>query len=458
MMNVIAISLMIASMAFAGVWSPAPQEDGGGEQVIMKGGHRAVVVEYADDNAGKGNTKVSISPPLTSSSLEEQLSSAAAAVAGVSQDAKKAAVGAVGQDEAHGWGPGELICDAFGKCKHKISGAIYKAKNKVTETAHEVEEGAKETVDSAIDKAKDLSSKVTDAAERGKDEAKRSVSRAKEAAEDTAEDLVEKAGEAKRRVSRARDAVQDKTEELKHRGKATIEKAGEAAEKEISGIAKRAKEVAYDVVSFLVPKQLFKSLIRVVHLLGFATAYGTATWVTFAMSHLLARSLPRQQFGVVQSRVYPVYFKALASSVGLALLGHLFGRSRRPEVSNEAWRFQVYNLVASIALVLVNLLYLEPRATKVMYERMKIEKEEGRGVSFQATRLDEPTDHTGTPPSATTTTTAAQRREDVGEAKMKMERLNKRLRKLNSYSSLLNVMTLMGLTWHLVYLSQRLCL
>lgn len=79
-----------------------------------------------------------------------------------------------------------------------------------------------------------------------------------------------------------------------------------------------------------------------------------------------------------------------------------------------------------------------------MFERLKMEKEEGRGIE----------DIAGEAAIATSTPTQAVEREVV---KSRMVGLNKRLKKLNSYSSLLNLLTLMALTWHLVYLSHRFC-
>ncbi|KAM0977039.1 hypothetical protein EV1_019636 [Malus domestica] len=38
-----------------------------------------------------------------------------------------------------------------------------------------------------------------------------------------------------------------------------------------------------------------------------------------------------------------------------------------------------YNLIAALSMILFNMMYLEPRSTKVMFERTKIKKEEGRG-------------------------------------------------------------------------------
>jgi hypothetical protein len=112
-----------------------------------------------------------------------------------------------------------------------------------------------------------------------------------------------------------------------------------------------------------------------------------------------------------------------------------------------------------------------------MFERMKVEKEEGRGrdmadiidppavpVATAATTTPTaagartPTDGTGTMRTAktTTTTTSSATAPDAEMAKSKVVMLNKRLKQLNSYSSLCNVLSLMALTWHLVHLARRL--
>lgn len=106
-----------------------------------------------------------------------------------------------------------------------------------------------------------------------------------------------------------------------------------------------------------------------------------------------------------------------------------------------------------------------------MFNRLKLEKEEGRGRdrsnaptrvmdtvvsdstgAFPTTTTTTGTTGTVTTAATTTTTSAGRVEEDV--VKTKLDGLDKRLKKLNSYSSLLNIMSLMGLTWHLVYLSQ----
>uniref|UniRef100_A0A0E0LYZ9 TMEM205-like domain-containing protein n=1 Tax=Oryza punctata TaxID=4537 RepID=A0A0E0LYZ9_ORYPU len=263
------------------------------------------------------------------------------------------------------------------------------------------------------------------------------------------------AGRAARKAARAEEAVKAK--------------AGKAASN-LSDIARRARDVASDAAAYLLggPREAARTATAVMHLLGFATAYGVSVWVTFVSSYVLAAALPRQQLGMVQSKLFPVYFRAVAYGIGLALAAHLLGRER----SSLAARAQSFNLLAALALVLANMLLLEPKATKVMFERMKVEKEEGRGRDM-ADIVDPPVVTVAAGNTATTTTTvptavpaarnpadgaatgnnnmaakssAAPAPVDAQTSKNRVVRLNQRLKKLNGYSSLCNVLCLMALT------------
>ncbi|XP_010682507.2 uncharacterized protein LOC104897327 [Beta vulgaris subsp. vulgaris] len=418
MMNLIAISLITTSLVVSGLFSPNPEKNGGKqEQVIIKEGHRSVVVEYGDD-ISDGNTKVLISSPQPNKGpIDETLSHATASVAGKAQDMKEKAQDVVtGLNGPHGARPRELICDAYGKCKHKIAGVWSKAKEKAAEAEEVVEEVVEKTMDIA--------------------------SIAGRKAEETGEVIKEK---------------------------------GEKGEKELFDIVKRGKEVLFDVIWYVfgIWREILSLIMSVSELIGMSIAYGVGIWVTFVMSHVLAGVLPKQQFGIVQSKIYPVYFKVMIGSIGLSLVGYMMGEKGKM-LNNKTHMVQFYNLLSSLLLVLGNLLFLEPRATKAMFDRMKLEKEEGRGrdrVSAPTRVIDTVVDDsTGPIPTTTTTTTttaaggtttapastAPARTPEDDAAKTKLAKLDNRLKKLNSYSSLLNIMTLMGLTWHLVYLSQRL--
>lgn len=93
-----------------------------------------------------------------------------------------------------------------------------------------------------------------------------------------------------------------------------------------------------------------------------------------------------------------------------------------------------------------------------------MEKEEGRGrddfVGEGISKASEPTSVTNIPAATKTReapSPAAMASEQEAAVKCRItSRLNVRLKKLNANSSLLNVLTLMALTWHLVYLGQHL--
>ena len=91
-----------------------------------------------------------------------------------------------------------------------------------------------------------------------------------------------------------------------------------------------------------------------------------------------------------------------------------------------------------------------------MFERMKLEKEEGRGGGMDGFNIADPCSSgverspADREPLKTTDTL------EQAQVMSKIRRMNERLKKMNSYSSLLNLATLMTLSWHLVYLAHRL--
>ncbi|XP_010244844.1 PREDICTED: uncharacterized protein LOC104588560 [Nelumbo nucifera] len=537
MMNVLALSLVLSSLVAAGLWSPQIERHKPDDQeVIVKNGHRVVVVEY--EKQGPRNTRVSISPEETGTThklveaADKTYSSTAggksseAAAEGVLETAKEkfkeassvlpnlgqgistsvhsksppthdirsisSAVGGKASEAAEGVlettkeklkeassvlpnlgqgtstsvpstsqqfppvhdarsGTRELVCDAFGKCKHKIAEAMGKTKEKVADKAHAVEEGAKGTVETV------------------KHAGETAVERTKSAGEDLASNLADKMKSAGQEVADKAMKAEEKTEEVAEQVKTSVDLTKRRAQQNLTEIFRRGREVAYDAAMYAVSPETVSSLMGLLELIGFATAYGMCVWVTFVSSHVLAGALPRQQFGVVQSKIYPVYFRAMAYSIGTALVAHFLGRQGRV-VSGPAETLQAYNLLGYLVMVLVNLLYLEPQATKVMFERMKAEKEEGRGRDVDTvaepppvsglTTTTTPTASGGAKPigttGTTTTTSSRAKLAEQEEAKTRLGKLNQRLKQLNTYSSFLNVLTLMGLTWHLVYLGQRL--
>lgn len=92
-----------------------------------------------------------------------------------------------------------------------------------------------------------------------------------------------------------------------------------------------------------------------------------------------------------------------------------------------------------------------------MFERMKVEKEEGRGIDMADATTAEPGPATSKKPStsrAPATTMKVAGDEQQG-AKSELVQLNGKLRRLNTFSSFLNILALMSLSWHLVHLARQ---
>lgn len=328
MINVLGLCLLATSLVTASIFSPNPtQQHKQAANTIVKEGHRVIVVEYDQD--GYQNTKISISPEqphheedftkIDSNNIidnaKDKIKEASSVLPnmgqGISQDPS--------QHFLHTPNPKELICDAYGKCKHGISNAMGKTKEKTQDAVNKKREEAKE-----------VSETVSDA-----------VNKAKETVYDKVHD------------------VNEYTKESMEKGKDTGQTVKEHVVRNVSDVKERMRG-AVSKISWCM--ESVESLMGVANLLGFASAYGMCVWITFVSSYVLSRAMPRQQFAVVQSKIYPVYFRAMAYCLGVALLGHVLGHGRK---SRGAEFLQTWNLLASLLAVFVNSVYLEPRATKV---------------------------------------------------------------------------------------------
>ncbi|MQL72763.1 hypothetical protein Taro_005123 [Colocasia esculenta] len=486
MMNILALGLVLSSLAAASVWSPQPEKQREasddhrpqrppGDPAVYREGHRVIVVEYERE----APQQPSVQTPSQLSHPSRLQPSGHRLPGGVVEEAKEKFKDAasvlpnLGQGistplreegkeveedlKAPAHGAKERICDAYGVCKDKISGLLGKSREK----AAQVEEAAKEAVTGAVEKAKEVKEEVAGNVSEVTEQALEKARSGTEKAKELGKGAVETAKEMERGAVETAKEAKKKAAEMAREAQGTASEKTMEVRKNLTDIVQRAREVARDLAAYVGLKQAADALAAVLHLLGFATAYGSCVWVTFVSSHVLAQALPRQQFGMLQSKLYPVYFRAMAYAVGVALLSHAFGPAGRRRSSPE--RLQGYVLLASLVLVLINMLFLEPKATKLMYERMKLEKEEGRGrdmadVGVETTRTTTQATATATPATGTTRTAAPPHVEEPSaeeaSTKSKMAVLNRKLKSLNNYSSLLNVMTLMGLTWHLVHLAR----
>lgn len=324
MMNIIALSLFITSLTASSIFSPNQKQ---APNTIVKEGHRVVVVEYDQD--GYQNTKISISPEqqqhqndftnIDSSILENtkhKIKEAASVLPNMGQGISQHS-----QDSyniLHAPNAKELICDAYGKCKN----AMEKAKDKAQETM----EKKKDIIHSNKEAAKEVGNTVVDA------------------------------------VDKAKEKVYDKANDVQGYTKESMEKGKEMGQTFKEHVVRNVTEAKDGVKKFVsLSMESVANLMSVANLLGFASGYGMNVWITFVSSYVLSRVMPRQQFAVVQSKIYPVYFRAMGYCLVIALLGHVFGHGRK----HKGGVLQASNLLASLLTVFVNSVYLEPRATKV---------------------------------------------------------------------------------------------
>jgi hypothetical protein len=100
------------------------------------------------------------------------------------------------------------------------------------------------------------------------------------------------------------------------------------------------------------------------HLLSYGTYFGTVLYTTFILGIVLFKELPRQTFGKVQSKLFPIYF----NSCTLLLLLQL-GTALQLGLQKGS----LIALGVSLVATLVNLLFLEPASTKIMFKRYSLE-------------------------------------------------------------------------------------
>ncbi|EMD41633.1 hypothetical protein CERSUDRAFT_90206 [Gelatoporia subvermispora B] len=133
-----------------------------------------------------------------------------------------------------------------------------------------------------------------------------------------------------------------------------------------------------------------------IYLVGYSWLFGMTLWVTFIGGVIAFKSLPRQQFGALQHRTFPIYF-----SISIALSGGLLGlwayshpavlsHYLEPQLADVA---QAYTLATVFVSQVANQTVIGPLTSKTMFQRHRQEKEEGKaynepGVSDQMKALN----------------------------------------------------------------------
>lgn len=136
--------------------------------------------------------------------------------------------------------------------------------------------------------------------------------------------------------------------------------------------------------------------LKGVYILGYGWLMGMSIWVTFIGGVIAFKTLPRQQFGALQHRTFPWYFNiSILLSSGLLLLWtkahpHVIANLANPRLADVA---QAYALGTVIASQLANQTVIGPMTSKTMFQRHKLEKQEGKsynepGVSAEMRALN----------------------------------------------------------------------
>lgn len=177
----------------------------------------------------------------------------------------------------------------------------------------------------------------------------------------------------------------------------------------------------------------YVALLRLAYLMAFASTFGSSLWVTFIGGIIQYKVLPRHQFGNLQAKSLPVYFRLVSISTSLCLaafaLLHPLGKATPTE------KGQLAALGITLAATLLNILILEPATTAVMKERHKIEREEGIGAEVGLSKNRE-----------------------VAKGNTQLAAINKRFGMYHGMSSLANLFSFGGILVHTWYLACRLIL
>jgi len=156
------------------------------------------------------------------------------------------------------------------------------------------------------------------------------------------------------------------------------------------------------------------------YLLGYAWLFGMSVWVTFFGGVIAVRTLPRHQFGALQHKTFPVYF-FLSIVISSALLSIWIWK--HPDVLQQLSQPNVADVTQAYALGTVllsqatNYLIISPLTSQTMFQRHKLEKEEGRVYTDP-------------------------------EVSQEMRALNRRFSMLHGISSLANLWAVIALLFH----------
>jgi len=132
------------------------------------------------------------------------------------------------------------------------------------------------------------------------------------------------------------------------------------------------------------------------YVVAYGWLFGMSLWISFFGGVIAYKTLPRAQFGALQHKTFPIYF-LLSIGLGSTLLGlwtishpAVLTHYANPLVADVA---QAYTLAFGVMAQGSNYFVVGPMTSKTMFQRMKLEKDEGKaynesGVSDQMKALN----------------------------------------------------------------------
>nr|XP_057905825.1 transmembrane protein 205 [Doryrhamphus excisus]XP_057905826.1 transmembrane protein 205 [Doryrhamphus excisus] len=118
-------------------------------------------------------------------------------------------------------------------------------------------------------------------------------------------------------------------------------------------------------------------LVKVLHLLVLSFSWGMQIWVSFIAGFALVWKVTRHTFGLVQSKLIPVYFYCLLGSHFVSLAIYAVYHPRELLDTHETMQLVLYFVALTMAGI--NAQWFGPAASQVMLQMWEVEKEHGLG-------------------------------------------------------------------------------
>jgi hypothetical protein len=126
--------------------------------------------------------------------------------------------------------------------------------------------------------------------------------------------------------------------------------------------------------------------LLLIHLFAFASWFGCSIWVSFIAGIVMFKNLPRHTFGRLQSKLFPAYFIFSALCIGISLASVYILQWDDDGGDGTGWT----PLLIILATILLNLFYLEPQTTSIMFQRHVVERKLGTGQEIGLLQSKDP--------------------------------------------------------------------